>query len=76
MTYSVRLPIKIEQRLSSLAKKTGRTKSFFIRKAIEKGLADTEDYYLAAAALARVRNGQERLISSTEVRRRLKIEES
>ena len=44
---AVRLTKEIEDRLSSLAKKTGRTKSFYIRQALEEHLEEMEDVYLA-----------------------------
>jgi len=45
---AIRLPIDLEQRLADLASKTGRTKTFYAREAIEMHLADLEDAYLAA----------------------------
>ncbi|MEJ6571233.1 MAG: TraY domain-containing protein [Akkermansiaceae bacterium] len=47
---AIRLKPDLEERLASLAKKTGRTKTFYAREAIEQHLADLEDYYLAAEA--------------------------
>ena len=47
----LRLPKKIETRLESLARKTGRTKTFYARAAILEHLADIEDYYLAVRRL-------------------------
>ena len=44
---AVRLPQEIENRLDTLAQKTGRTKSFYIRQALEEHLEDLEDAYLA-----------------------------
>jgi RHH-type rel operon transcriptional repressor/antitoxin RelB len=44
---ALRLPPEIEQRLDELARKTGRTKSFYAREAILEHIADLEDYYLA-----------------------------
>ena len=44
---AVRLPQEIEDRLTVLSKKTGRTKSFYIRQALEEHLEDMEDVYLA-----------------------------
>jgi RHH-type rel operon transcriptional repressor/antitoxin RelB len=37
----------LDARLERLAIKTGRTKSFYIKEAIEEHLADLEDFYLA-----------------------------
>ena len=47
MATSLRLPSELEARLERLAAKTGRTKSFYIREAIEEHVADLEDFYLA-----------------------------
>lgn len=47
---AVRLSKQMEQRLNFLAKKTKRTKTFFIREALERTLSDLEDAYLAEAA--------------------------
>lgn len=44
---TVRLTKELEDRLDSLAVKTGRTKSFFIRQALEEHLEEVEDAYLA-----------------------------
>jgi RHH-type rel operon transcriptional repressor/antitoxin RelB len=50
---ALRLPAQIEKRLDSLAKKTGRSKSFYAREAILRHLEDLEDYHLAHRRLAR-----------------------
>ena len=44
---AIRLPAEVEKRLEKLAKKTGRTKSFYVRQAIMEYLEDLEDFYLA-----------------------------
>jgi RHH-type rel operon transcriptional repressor/antitoxin RelB len=44
---ALRLPPEIEARLDALAKKTGRTKSFYAREAIIEHIEDLEDAYLA-----------------------------
>lgn len=44
---ALRLPKDIEARLEDLAKKTGRTKSFYAREAILEHLENLEDIYLA-----------------------------
>jgi RHH-type rel operon transcriptional repressor/antitoxin RelB len=51
---ALRLPPEIEKRLDDLARKTGRTKSFYAREAILEHLDDLEDLYLAEQ---RMRNG-------------------
>jgi RHH-type rel operon transcriptional repressor/antitoxin RelB len=50
---ALRLPAEIEKRLDSLAKKTGRSKSFYAREAILRHLEDLEDFHLARRRLAR-----------------------
>ena len=48
---AVRLPERVDRRLNALAKKTHRSKSFYVRKVIEDHLDDLEDYYLAISRL-------------------------
>ncbi len=48
---ALRLPADIEQRLTDLATKTGRSKSFYAREAILEHLEELEDAYLAAERL-------------------------
>ena len=50
---AIRLTPDIEQRLERLAKKTGRTKTFYAREAILEHLDDLEDVYLARKRLER-----------------------
>ncbi len=75
MATSVRLAPGIEQRLIDLASRTGRSKAFYLREMIESGLADMEDYYLAANTLERVRKGQEAVYSLTDVARTLGLDD-
>ncbi len=74
MATSIRLSPEIEQRLDHLASQTGRTKAFYLREMIERGLEDMEDYYLAADVLERVRKGEEPVYTDAEVRARLGLE--
>ena len=46
----VRLEPDLEKRLDALARKTGRTKSYYAREAIREYVEDREDYELAVAA--------------------------
>lgn len=48
---AVRLPQEIEERLTELAARTGRTKSYYVREALLTHLDDLEDMYLAASRL-------------------------
>lgn len=53
---ALRLPEEIERRLDELARKTGRTKSFYAREAILRHLEDLEDAHLARERLGRKRS--------------------
>lgn len=44
---AIRLDGELERRLEELAARTGRTKTFYARAAIEAHLEEMEDYYLA-----------------------------
>ncbi|MDE2667109.1 MAG: DUF6290 family protein [Acidobacteriota bacterium] len=73
MATSIRLAPETEQRLDFLASQTGRTKAFYLREMIERGLEDMEDYYLASEALERLRRGTEKTYSSADVRNDLNL---
>jgi RHH-type rel operon transcriptional repressor/antitoxin RelB len=64
---AIRLDPEIEKRLALLAKKTGRTKTFYARQAILEHLQDLEDIYLAAERL----NSPAKTYSALEVKREL-----
>jgi RHH-type rel operon transcriptional repressor/antitoxin RelB len=64
---ALRLPPDIEERLDTLAKKTGRSKSFYSRETILRHLEDLEDYHLARRRLAR----KSRRVSLEELEREL-----
>lgn len=64
---SVRLNAEQEAMLERLARETGRSKSFYVKRALDEFLADRADYLLAIAALER----DERRHSAGEVRREL-----
>jgi RHH-type transcriptional regulator, rel operon repressor / antitoxin RelB len=48
---AIRLPPEIEKQLAALAKKTGRTKTFYAREAILNYLEDLEDSMIAEKRL-------------------------
>ena len=55
---AIRLPALIEKRLEKLAKRTGRTKTFYAREAILQHLGDLEEVHLAEQAYARYLKGE------------------
>jgi len=71
MATSIRLNTEIEQRLDFLAEHTGRTKAFYLRELIEKGLDDLEDLYLAEQRLIDIRAGRSKTYTLEEVERDL-----
>ena len=71
---AIRLPDKIEKRLERLAKRTGRTKTYYAREAILHHLDDLEDIYFAEKALADIRSGKSKPIPIEKVMRRYGLE--
>ncbi len=74
MTYSIRLPHEIEDRLENLSLKTGRSKSFYVREAILDHLDDIEDTYLAEKRLERINSGRTQTIPLQEVMKRYEMD--
>jgi RHH-type rel operon transcriptional repressor/antitoxin RelB len=68
---AVRLDADIEKRLEALAARTGRTKTFYARAAIETHLDDLEDFYLAEERMKSFRDGD--AIPLDQVRKELDI---
>lgn len=73
MATSIRLDPAIEQRLDHLAAATGRTKAFYLRELVARGLDDLEDLYLAERELEAVRAGRSRTYTLDEVDRDLDL---
>ncbi|MFC0685289.1 type II toxin-antitoxin system RelB family antitoxin [Novosphingobium clariflavum] len=71
MATSVRLAPEVEQRLDHLASATGRTKAYYLREIIERGLEDMEDIYLSDKVLEDIRAGRETTSSLDDVEKRL-----
>ncbi len=72
---AIRLPPDIEKRLAKLARRTGRTKSFYVREAILQHLEELEDIYLAERTLQRIQDGEERTIPFEDVLKRHGLED-
>ncbi len=67
---ALRLPASIEKRLDRLAKRTGRTKSFYAREALLRHLEDLEDAYQAQKVLDRIERGDESTVPLKAVLKR------
>ena len=68
---AIRLTKALENRMNRLAKRTGRTKTFYARQAIEEHIGDLEDLYIAEARLADIDAGRVVPLSWEEVRKGL-----
>ncbi len=71
---AIRLPGKIEKRLERLAKRTGRTKTYYAREAILQYLDELEDIYFAEKELEAVRSGRSQTVPLEQVMRRYDLE--
>ena len=70
---AIRLDKELEERLDALAKRTGRTKTYYARKAIEQKLEELEDYFLAEERMRDYKPGDG--ISLEQVKRELGLED-
>jgi len=70
---AVRLGEEVERRLDRLAARTGRTKTFYARQAIEAHLDDLEDFYLAEDRLRDFRS--EEAVSLEQLKAELGLED-
>ena len=68
---SIRIPAKMERRLNSLSRKTGRTKTFYAREAILPHLDDIELAYLAERRAQDLDDGRVEAIPLEDVKREL-----
>ncbi|MBI5816357.1 MAG: ribbon-helix-helix protein, CopG family [Nitrospinae bacterium] len=67
---SVRLDPETEERLAKLADKTGRSRSYYVKRAVREFLDDREDYLAGIAVLER----NEPTKSLEEIRKELGLE--
>lgn len=72
---ALRLPPDIESRLDALAKRTGRSKSFYAREAILEHIGDLEDIYVAEQRLADLRAGRSDAVPLTDLMKRYGLDD-
>jgi RHH-type rel operon transcriptional repressor/antitoxin RelB len=72
---AIRLPADIETRLETLAKATGRSKTFYARQAILEHLEDLEDLYLAEQRLIDLQAGKTKTIPLDDVMKAYGLED-
>ena len=68
---SLRLPEDLKDRLEILAKRSGRSKTYYIIEAIREKLGDLEDLYLAEERARALHEGRSRTYTLDEVEKRL-----
>lgn len=68
---NVRLPENLEARLAHLADSTGRSKSYYVRQAVQNFLDAEEDYFLAINRLEK----QNPRLSLEELEKKLGLED-
>ena len=73
---AIRLPADMEKRLEKLARRTGRTKSYYAREAILRHMEDLEDIHLAELAYARYLKGQEETVPLQNIMKRLGMDDA
>ena len=71
---AIRLPADVESRLDTLARRTGRSKTFYAREAILEHLDDMEDLYLAEQQMTEIRAKRLKTIPLKEVMKRYDME--
>lgn len=71
---AIRLPTEIENRLTNLARLTGRTKTYYAREAILEHLDELEDLYIAEKRMQDIRAGKVKPIPLDEVMREYGLE--
>jgi RHH-type rel operon transcriptional repressor/antitoxin RelB len=64
---AVRLPKGLEDRLNSLALRTHRSKSFYVKEALEKYLEDEEEHQIALEAYEDYLKSRKKTYSFEEV---------
>jgi RHH-type rel operon transcriptional repressor/antitoxin RelB len=72
---AIRLSAEIEARQDKLAKRTGRTKTYYARQAILEHLADLEDVYLAEKRLGELRSGRKRRVPLSRLTKRYGLDD-
>lgn len=74
-TLTLRLPDEMNKRLNDLSLKTGRTKTYYAKEALEQYIEEMEDIYLAEAALEEHRKTGNQTISFEELGAELGLED-
>jgi len=65
MAIALKISPELDKRLTALAKKTHRSKSYYAREALEQHIEELEDYYLAKT----IAENPGKIYTSEEVRK-------
>ncbi|MDC0345023.1 ribbon-helix-helix protein, CopG family [Alphaproteobacteria bacterium] len=71
---AVRLTSDLEERLSNLSEQTKRSKSFYMKEALQEYLDEHEELLLALAVKERIQQGKEKLYTLDEAKKFLGLE--
>lgn len=74
-SISVRLDSEISERLNILSQLTGRSKSYYIKEAVEQRLDEMELIYLAQSRSENLRSGKSHTVSWEELKKRNGLED-
>ncbi|SFZ85173.1 RHH-type transcriptional regulator, rel operon repressor / antitoxin RelB [Devosia enhydra] len=75
MTVTFQLPPALEARIEAIIHRTGRNRDAVIEDILTQGIEDVEDYHRGAEVLERIRNGDEELLSASDMRRELGLDD-
>jgi RHH-type rel operon transcriptional repressor/antitoxin RelB len=68
VVMNIRLPDDLVRRIENLAKVTGRTRTYYVREALEEKIGDMELIYLATKRAEDIRYGKEKTVSWEELK--------
>jgi len=68
---NVRLGKELENRLDILSKETGRTKTYYVKEALERYMLNSEDIYLAESRLEDIKKGNNETVTLKQAREML-----
>ncbi len=73
---TVNLGNELEKRLSGISKRTGRSKNFYVRQAVEQHVEDLENYYMALDAWTEYKNSGQNSLTLKEVSKHLGLDDN
>ena len=74
-TLNMRIPEELDQRLSNLAKQTGRTKTYYVLEVLNEHIMELEEVYLAQATYEEFRKSGAKPVPLEDVEAELGLED-